>query len=123
MAGPIKGAKVQIVVTCEPHFYGRRLGNFCNISKSLRPGRAGTQAAAHEEFIVRAVNGQGRGRPADIWASRPGSLLRLLLWLLMSLLLLLLFLLVLLVSSFSCRVQPTLGEIFYLFKATNKDFY
>lgn len=32
----IKGAKVQIVVTCEPHFYGRRLGNFCNISKSLR---------------------------------------------------------------------------------------
>lgn len=45
----IKGAKVQIVVTCEPHFYGRRLGNFCCCCCCC---------LRHEEFIVRTVNGQ-----------------------------------------------------------------
>jgi len=60
----IKGAKVQIVVTCEPHFYGRRLGNFCNIQHPTfniqEPPAANAEAAWHEEFIVRAKNGQGR---------------------------------------------------------------
>lgn len=66
----IKGAKVQIVVTCEPHFYGHRLGNLL-LLLLLAVAAAFAKSLRHQEFIVRAVNGVEQ---ASVWASASGHL-------------------------------------------------